>query len=486
MFAPPALFAQELALVEQVLAFGRGRHVHAGHADGGGDGEVLVLVRLVDEQHVHAEVLEIQPVLAFVHASQALEPAVDAHAVLLRLFDGLVQASFHLADLVLQLLGGEVVAVRPGCLDALEHLPFAGLEVTASAFGADVHALERVLADDDRVPVPGGDLGPEPFGALAGAVRLGHRQDVRVRVERQVVLRPLFGQVVRHDDHRFGRPAEAFRLVARGDAGEGLAGAHDVRDERALVGLQDPRDGPALVRVQVDAAGDAREREVGAVVVARPDAVEPSVVDVLQQARSLRVPPHPFAERPFDGVAFLVEQGRRLEVLDPFLAGRVVGVGFGQVARRGVERPGHDLERVAARSGAQPVFLDGLLVELRAEGRVDLPVARGLVVADGKASEVAFGDVGASVDAERVDHEVADDAGGYPCGSESGGDVVLGEPCRQRGRESSGQFPQPLDAVHVGLAGRVRVHPCVPAVPPPRESFPADHLGQRPVRLLGP
>ena len=56
--------AQVLALVEQVLAFLRGGNVHAGHADRGGDGEVFVLVRLVDEQHVHAEVLEVDPLLA--------------------------------------------------------------------------------------------------------------------------------------------------------------------------------------------------------------------------------------------------------------------------------------------------------------------------------------------------------------------------------------------------------------------------------------
>ncbi len=64
--------AQVLALVEQVLAFLRGGDVHAGHADRGGDGEVLELVGLVDEQHVHAEVLEVDPFLVAFAAAQRL------------------------------------------------------------------------------------------------------------------------------------------------------------------------------------------------------------------------------------------------------------------------------------------------------------------------------------------------------------------------------------------------------------------------------
>ena len=121
----PTLLAQVLALVEQVLAFLRGRDVHAGHADRGGDGEVLELVRLVDEQHVHAEVLEVDPFLVAFAAAQRLELVVDAHAVLLGLFDGPVEAFLHFADLVLQLLRGEVVADRFRNLDAVEHLRLA-------------------------------------------------------------------------------------------------------------------------------------------------------------------------------------------------------------------------------------------------------------------------------------------------------------------------------------------------------------------------
>ena len=117
--------AQVFALVEQVLAFLRGGHVHAGHADRGCDGEVLELVRLVDEKHVHAEVFEVDPFLVVLAAAQRLELPVDAHAVLLCLFDGPVEALLHFADLVLQILRGEVVAVRFRGLDAFEHFGLA-------------------------------------------------------------------------------------------------------------------------------------------------------------------------------------------------------------------------------------------------------------------------------------------------------------------------------------------------------------------------
>ena len=121
----PALIAQVFALVEQVLAFLRGRVVHAGHADRGRDGEVLVLVGLVHEQHVHAKVLEVDPVLVVLAATERAELAVDARAVLLVLFDGLAQVLLHLADLVLQLLRGEVVADRFRGIDAVEHFGLA-------------------------------------------------------------------------------------------------------------------------------------------------------------------------------------------------------------------------------------------------------------------------------------------------------------------------------------------------------------------------
>ena len=484
--ASMSCLAQVLALVEQVLAFLRGRDVHAGHADRGGDGEVLVLVGFVDEQHVHAEVLEVDPLLAFPAVAQRLEFAVDAHAVLLGLFDGFAEVLLHFADLVLQLLRGEVVAVRLRGLDAVEHLRLTPFEILLTAFGTDVHALERVLPDDDRVPVAGGDFGPEACRALAGAVGLRHGQDVRVRVERQIVLRPLFGQMVRYDDHRLGGPAESFRLVAGGHAGEGLACAHDVRDECALLGLQDPRDGLALVRIQVDVGADAGECEIGAVVFARVDAVEPFVVHVLQHAGAVRVGPHPFRERLFDGVALLVQQRGGLRVADPSLPGRVVRVGFGEVAGGRVERSGHDLERVASRSGAQTVFPDGFLVEFRSERRVDLPVAGRLVMADRKAPHAAVGDVGLLAEVECVDHEVADHSGRDPRGAEFRGDVVVGEAGGQRSRESFVQGLQALETVRVRRFGRMGVHPCVPAASPLFQAFHVDHLVQWFERLLVP
>ena len=277
-----------------------------------------------------------------------------------------------------------------------------------------MHSLERVLPYDDRIPVAGRDLRPEACRALACAVGLRHGQDVRVRVERQVVLRPLFGQMVRHDDHRFGGAAQTFRLVACGDAGECLAGAHDVCDERAFLGLQDPRDGIALMVVQVDVGADAGECEVGAVVFARVDAVEPRVVHVFQHACARRIGPYPFGERLFDGVALLVQQCGGLRVPDSSLSGRIVRIGFGEVAGRRVERAGHDLERVASRSDAQTVFADGLLVEFRGERRVDLPVAGRLVMTDRKASHTAVGDVGLGFESERFNHEVPDHAGRDP------------------------------------------------------------------------
>ncbi len=252
--------------------------------------------------------------------------------------------------------------------------------------------------------------------------------------------------------------------MACGDAGERLAGADDVRDERAFFGLQDPRDGFALVRIQVDVGADAGEGEVGAVVFTRVDAVEPFVVHVFQHACARRVGPHPFGERLFDGVALLVQQCGGLRVPDPFLAGRVVRIGFGEVAGRGVERSGHDLERLRPAPVPRP-YLRMVSSSSFEASDVDLPVAGRFVVADRKAPHTAVGDVGLVL-SPNVSIMKSRITGRDPREPSYAVMSSWVSRARQRLREPFAQGLQALQPVHVGRFVRVGAHPRVPPAPP--------------------
>lgn len=103
---------------------------------------------------------------------------------------------------------------------------------------------------------------------------------------------------------------QALELVHGGDAGEGLAGADRVRDQRALAVLDDARHGVALVLPELDVGRHARQREVVAAVGARGDAVELPVVDLGEHGRAVLVLPDPLAEGLLQLAALRVGRGR--------------------------------------------------------------------------------------------------------------------------------------------------------------------------------
>ena len=85
--------AQPFAFVEQVLAFRGGRQLHAQVGGCDGHAEVLEVVGLVDDEHVHAKRFELDVrqclvVARLLAVSQALHGGLGAFARRLQPFDG--------------------------------------------------------------------------------------------------------------------------------------------------------------------------------------------------------------------------------------------------------------------------------------------------------------------------------------------------------------------------------------------------------------
>ena len=291
-------------------------------------------------------------------------------------------------------------------------------------------------------------------GLSAGGV--GEDEQLRVGVELEVVGGPLLGEVVRHDDHRLAGSPQALELVHGGDAGECLAGADRVRDQRALAVLDDARHRVALVLPELDVGRHPRQRQVVAAVRARGDAVELSVVDVGEHGRAALVLPDPLAEGLLKLSALGVGGGRGHRVGDLLLGlarGRVVvGVVLLDLDEAAVECGGEDHEAVV---GAHAPLLRDRLVHAAAGGR-NAPPAGHLGVADLEAARLGGGLVAAAhpalvpvADFEGLEREVADHRRGDPGASELAGDLPGDELDRLDGLEARFQALEGRDAVRI-------------------------------------
>ena len=141
-------------------------------------------------------------------------------------------------------------------------------------------------------------------------------QDPGLRVELEELAAELLEHVVGHDDGGLADQAEAAQLHRAHDHLGGLAGADLV--EQADGGLvDDAGDGGDLVRAGLEAQRQAGQGQLGVVVGAQHDVVEPPVVGRGQLRWPGRVLPDPFGE-PLGQLGGLLLRGEGLvEVQDP-------------------------------------------------------------------------------------------------------------------------------------------------------------------------
>ena len=271
---PGAVAAAQVADLH-VQVGGAHRPVDGRVGDVGRGAEVLVAVRLVDEQVVDAGGLE-GDAGVLDRIQLGLEPFLGAQ-------QGALQA-----------LDGQPVALLGG-LDEVAHPLELGVEVGVLGLGAHRDALERRTGHDDRVPVAGGAARDE-LAAPAGleVFALGD-QDLGLGVELEELAAELLEHVVGHDDGGLAgqvQPTQFHR--AHGHLGR-LARADLV--EQADGGLvDDAGDGRDLMRAGLEAHGQAGQGQLGVVVGAEHDVVEQPVVGLGQLPGPGGVLPGPFGE----------------------------------------------------------------------------------------------------------------------------------------------------------------------------------------------
>ena len=145
---------------------------------------VLVRVRLVHIQPIHAELLKGHDVIFSV----------------LRL--ELLQACFQLLFGSFKLLDGKPLAVAPlEFLDALHDLPDLLLKQPFLPLMGDGNLLKLAVSDDHRVIIAGCDPRAELLAPALFKVLFGRYQNLCRWIEPQEFGRPLLCQVIRHDEH---------------------------------------------------------------------------------------------------------------------------------------------------------------------------------------------------------------------------------------------------------------------------------------------
>ena len=269
---PAAVAAAQVADLH-VQVGGAHRPVDRGVADVGRGAQVLVPVGLVDAQVVDAGGLEGDArVLGGVELG--LEP-----------FLGAQQRSLQPLD---RAAGRRSLAA----CDPVPHLGQLAVHVGLLLGGAERDALERRPGHDDAVPGAGGAAGDELAAPVPLQVLLPGDQHPGLRVQLQPFAGELLEHVVRDDDGGLADQAEAPQLGDAHDHFGGFPGAD-------LVGQQDggladhPGDGGDLVRPGPERQRQAGQRQLGVVVAAQHQAVEPVVVGAGQRRRRGPGPPRP-------------------------------------------------------------------------------------------------------------------------------------------------------------------------------------------------
>ena len=229
----------------------------------------LVAVNLVDEEAVHAQLIEIDDILGRMAILQLVEILLQtASALFLRL----LLAAIELTDGV-------------ACGLNVLHLVQFRLIFRSNEIGIVLDHIEGTLGDDDDVPFPGGDPPQEAFALFLDQILPGCDQDTGRRIELRGEFRELLKSGVLYDDHRFSRQLETNQFHRGGDHDRGLAGPDGVRQQGIL--LNAPRDRPLLVSAQDERFGvDHRTRagidvERRKIVLLQNVVVEAFVVDLL-------------------------------------------------------------------------------------------------------------------------------------------------------------------------------------------------------------
>ena len=256
--------------------------------------QILVIMRLVDEELINAE---------FLKSHDIILPALIVQ---------LVQLCLHLLFCPFHLLDGETVApVFFQLGDPLHDLIHLLLQVVCLTLIGKRYLFELRVPDNDRIVVACGNTGAETFAVFGFKVLCHRHDDIGAGVELKILRSPLFREVIRHDDQALLAEPKAFGLLRDGNHRVGFPGTYDV-SEKLIPAVKATGHGVELMLPQRDFRVDARQSKVASVVLSRTHAVELLIVKSRQPLPAFRILPDPLLKCLLDELLFSLGDGRLL------------------------------------------------------------------------------------------------------------------------------------------------------------------------------
>ena len=241
--------------------------------------QIFIVMALVDEQPVNAQLLERDHIILAALVVQFVQLVLQALAGLFHPLDGKVLrlVRLRLAD----------------TQNDLVHLLFQNGPLPLDADG---YLLELAVADDDRVVVAGGDVPAKTLAVLCFKILFRGHQHIGGRIELQELAGPLLRQVVWH--HKEGLLAQAQPLGLHGRCHhlEGLTRTHHMGQQR-IAAIENVGDGVHLMLPQSNLRIHAAEIDMAAIIFTGSVAVEQDVVRLADLLPPFRVFPDPFGKR---------------------------------------------------------------------------------------------------------------------------------------------------------------------------------------------
>ena len=173
--------------------------------------------------------------------------------------------------------------------------------------------FKLAVSDDDGIIIAGGNAGTEFFAVSGFKILFGRDKDVRGGIEPQKFRRPLFRQVVRHDEHGFLTKPQPLGFHDGGDHFKGLTRADLMRQQR-IAAIKNVCNRVFLVFAQRDLRAHAGKADMAAVILARADRIEAFVVLLHQRLPPIRVTPDPLLKGVLDGLLLLLRKRRFLGI----------------------------------------------------------------------------------------------------------------------------------------------------------------------------
>ncbi len=194
--------------------------------------QIFVVVRLVHEQPVNAQLFKGHHIVLAVVRLQLFQPRLQRLLRAFQLLDGepFAAAGLHLRDALGDFLN--LIFQQP-------LLPFL----------ADGDFLKLAVADNDRIIIPGGDSGAKLLPVVLFKVLFGCHQNVGGGVEPQKLRGPLFGQVIGHNKEGFPAQPQPLGLHGGPHHFKGLARTHLMGQQR-ISAVKHMGDGIALMLPQ--------------------------------------------------------------------------------------------------------------------------------------------------------------------------------------------------------------------------------------------